>query len=97
MGVVSLHDYDEKLDQQLQKRLLSVLSELLEVQTLPEVLASQVIWTVRSGPDGLWLRMSLPDGYQSEVGGEWPDDHASLLWYVDDLAYRLAGLGGAPD
>lgn len=59
-------------------------------------LASQVRWSVESDDQGLWLTMTFPDGTYSAVCGEWPDEPDSLLWYVDDVAYKLAGQGGAP-
>jgi hypothetical protein len=59
-------------------------------------LASQVSWTVERDHDGLWMTMTFPDGTYSAVGGEWPEEPDSLLWYVDDVAYKLAGQGGAP-
>jgi hypothetical protein len=59
-------------------------------------LASQVSWTVERDHDGLWMTMTFPDGTYSAVGGEWPEEPDSLLSYVDDVAYELAGQGGAP-
>jgi hypothetical protein len=96
-GGVPLAHYDAALMSRLSARLLTTLTDTLHqsASTATE-LASQVVWTVESDDRGLWMTMTLPDGIVRAVGGEWPDEPDSLLWYVDDVAYGLAGRGGAP-
>jgi hypothetical protein len=92
-----LAEYDPALLSRLAARLMTTLTTTLHTSSsVAEALAAEVRWTVERDVDGLWMTMTFPDGTFSAVGGEWPDEHDSLLWYVDDVAYKLAGRGGAP-
>jgi hypothetical protein len=94
---VPLSEYDAALMSRLSTRLLTTLTDTLhQSPTTADELARQVRWSVESDDRGLWMTMTLPDGTFKAVGGEWPQEPDSLLWYVDDLAYGLAGQGGAP-
>jgi hypothetical protein len=92
-----LGEYDAALMSRLTSRLMTTLTGTLhQSASVATELAGQVRWTVESDDRGLWMTMTFPDGTYLAVGGEWPEEHDSLLWYVDDAAYRLAGQGGAP-
>jgi hypothetical protein len=94
---VPLSEYDAALMARLSARLLTTLTDTLhQSPTRANELARQVRWSVASHDRGLWMTMTLPDGTYKAVGGEWPGEPQSLLWYVDDMAYALAGEGGAP-
>jgi hypothetical protein len=91
-----LVEHDSALLSRLTARLATTLTTTLhKAPSVAAALASEVSWTVERDDDGLWLTMTFPDGTFSAVGGEWPDDHDSLLSYVDDVARKLARQDGA--
>lgn len=92
-----LLDYDAALLSRLTAQLATTLTTTLhKPPSVAAALSGQVRWTVERDDHGLWMTMAFPDGTYSAVGGEWPTEPDSLLWYVDDVAYRLTGQGGAP-